>query len=295
MATVLVVDDAEVSRYLAGRLLERQEGMKAVYAENGREALAVIQREAPDLVLTDLRMPEMDGLTLVEAIRKAHPSLPVILMTAYGNEEVAIQALQKGAASYVPKQNLARDLSGTVQKILEVAQADRQHQRLMDCLTQTEARFVLESDPSLISPLVAHLQDNLRRMGLCDETELIRVAVALDEALLNAMHHGNLELNSGLREEDTDAYYALADARRQEAPYRDRRVHVTAQESRSEAVYVVRDGGPGFDPLIVPDPTDPANLTKVSGRGLLLIRTFMDEVRHNAEGNEITMIKRREG
>lgn len=293
MATVLVVDDAEVSRHLIGRLLERQEGLKVVYAEHGQEALAAIQRETPDLVLTDLRMPKMDGLALVEAVRKAHPALPVILMTAYGNEEIAIQALQRGAASYVPKQNLARELAGTVQKILEVAQADRQHRRLMDCLTQTEAQFVLESDPSLISPLVGHLQDNLRRMGLCDENDLIRVTVALDEALINAMHHGNLELNSDLRQEDADAYYALADARRQQAPYGDRRVHVTARESRSEAVYVVRDGGPGFDPLAVPDPTDPANLTKASGRGLLLIRTFMDEVQHNEKGNEITLVKRR--
>ena len=81
--------------------------------------------------------------------------------------------------------------------------------------------------------------------------------------------------------------------RRRESPYRDRRVHLWARESRDEATYVVRDEGPGFDPSALPDPTDPANLKKPSGRGLLLIRTFMDEVNHNAKGNEITMILRR--
>jgi anti-sigma regulatory factor (Ser/Thr protein kinase) len=59
------------------------------------------------------------------------------------------------------------------------------------------------------------------------------------------------------------------------------------------AVFVIRDEGPGFDVATVPDPTDPENFTKPSGRGLLLIRTFMDEVKHNAAGNEITLVRRR--
>lgn len=56
---------------------------------------------------------------------------------------------------------------------------------------------------------------------------------------------------------------------------------------------MIRDEGPGFDSTSLPDPTDPVNLEKVSGRGLLLIRTFMDEVRHNPKGNEIVLVKRR--
>ena len=55
-----------------------------------------------------------------------------------------------------------------------------------------------------------------------------------------------------------------------------------------------RDEGPGFDPATVPDPTDPANLEKASGRGLLLIRAYMDEVIHNRTGNQVTLVKRRE-
>ena len=59
-------------------------------------------------------------------------------------------------------------------------------------------------------------------------------------------------------------------------------------------MYVVRDEGPGFDPSALPDPLDPANMENASGRGLLLIRTFMTEVRHSERGNEITMIRRAE-
>ncbi|MHC4731929.1 MAG: ATP-binding protein, partial [Planctomycetota bacterium] len=76
--------------------------------------------------------------------------------------------------------------------------------------------------------------------------------------------------------------------------YCDRRVHITAKVTADEAVYVVRDDGNGFDPSTLPDPLDPANLEKASGRGLLLVRTFMDEVQHSERGNEVRMVKRRE-
>ena len=71
-------------------------------------------------------------------------------------------------------------------------------------------------------------------------------------------------------------------------------MHVTALLSTTEAVYMIRDEGGGFDVAGVPDPTDPVNLEKATGRGLLLIRTFMDHVSHNQAGNQITLIKRRD-
>ena len=57
-------------------------------------------------------------------------------------------------------------------------------------------------------------------------------------------------------------------------------------------MYVIRDEGPGFDPQEIPDATDPANIEKPFGRGLLLMQTFMDEIRFNDSGNEVTMVKK---
>jgi anti-sigma regulatory factor (Ser/Thr protein kinase) len=158
-----------------------------------------------------------------------------------------------------------------------------------------ESHFALENDRALIPPLVAELTENLTFMGLCDETELLRVTVALGAALDNAMIHGNLEISTEERDRDERTYQELTAQRRQQPTYRDRLVYVTAKESRTEAIYIVRDEGPGFDTSKLPDPTDPHNLEQVTNRGLLLIRAFMDEVRHNAKGNEITMVKRRGG
>ncbi|HVC93812.1 MAG TPA: response regulator [Pirellulales bacterium] len=294
MATVLIVDDSPIDRRLAKGLLEKRSDLAFLFAADGKEALDEIEQSQPDVVLTDLQMPEMNGLELVRAVRARFPLVPVILMTAQGSEDIAVQALSSGAASYVPKSRLAHELLNTVETVLGAAHAERHHARLMECLIRNQWLFVLDNDPSLVAAVVDHMQQHVTRLRLCDETGRIRLAVALEEALLNSLYHGNLEISSELRETDMRAYYALADVRRHSEPYRSRTVQVEATLSRDEAVYVVRDDGPGYDPSSLPDPTDPANLEKVSGRGLLLIRTFMDEVRHNAKGNEITMIKRRE-
>jgi CheY-like chemotaxis protein len=294
MATVLIVDDSAVDRRLAQGVLEKNPELAFLYAVDGADALEQIKISPPDLVLTDLQMPVMSGLELVRQVREKYPLIPVILMTAQGSEEIAVQALASGAASYVPKSRLARDLANTVENVLATARAHRHHARMMECVTRHHSTFVLDNDPSLIPAIVDHVQQQITRLRLCDETGRIRIAIALEESLLNALYHGNLEVSSELREQDARQYYALADERRREEPYRSRTVHFEANLGTQEMNFVVRDAGPGFNPHAVPDPTDPANLERASGRGLMLIRAFMDDVRHNDRGNEIVMTKRRE-
>ncbi|AKT36038.1 ATP-binding response regulator [Chondromyces crocatus] len=291
MVKVLVVDDSAIDRRLAAGFLRRA-GMEAVHAEHGAEALERITREAPDIVITDLQMPEMDGLELVEAIRRSHSGMPVVLMTAHGSEDIAVQALRRGAASYVPKRDLANTLVSTVQQILEVARRERQEQILRACLHAAEWHFELDNDIAQIPAVVGHLEQSVVRLGLCDEAMSLQVAVALREVLVNAIYHGNLEVSSALLEHGSH-FDELVRQRKSERPYCDRRVRLLARETREEAVYVITDEGPGFDPSTLPDPFDLENLEKPSGRGLLLVRTFMDEVTHNERGNEITLRLRR--
>ena len=297
---VLVVDDSAVERLRAGTALQGHSGpgsssdggIHVLYASNARAALDLIQQRRPALVVTDLVMPERDGLWLVKEIRSAYPSLPVVLMTAHGSEEIAAAALRAGAASYVPKKYLARDLRQTVETILRLAQADRE-QLIFPHLAVSEYQILLPNDLALVSPLVDFLQGHLGRVGLCREGEALRVAVALREALVNACTHGNLEAPGGLRETDYEGYLRCVAERQKQSPYKDRRVHVTARETPQEVVYTIRDEGPGFDTTSLPDPTDSENFKNASGRGLYLIRAFMDEVTFNEAGNEITLVKRR--
>jgi anti-sigma regulatory factor (Ser/Thr protein kinase) len=181
----------------------------------------------------------------------------------------------------------------TVDSVLAAACFDRQQRKLQEYWLQTELRFRLDNDPELISPLVVHVQQYLRQCSRCDETEIIRIGIALQEALTNAILFGNLELDYELRRKSPDEFTRLIDERRDAEPYRHRRVHVTIRESPFEGQYIVRDEGRGFDvATTMSQVQDPANLDRPRGRGLVLVRSFMTEVNHNPSGSEITMIHR---
>ncbi len=165
MPTILVVDDSAVDRQLVGGLLEKDDELQIEYAAHGAEALMVMNRLGIDLVVTDLVMPQMNGLELVAAVRREFPLVPVILTTSKGSEEIAVEALQKGAASYVPKRALARSLFDTVQRILAVSVRNRSHSQLMGCMTKSNSSFDLENDSRLFAPLVGYLQEEIARMA----------------------------------------------------------------------------------------------------------------------------------
>jgi len=292
MPNILVVDDSSVDRRLAGALLAKAGDWTIDYAINGKEALEKMHKASFDLVLTDLLMPGVSGLDLVAAVRVEFPHVPVILMTSRGSEEIAARALYEGAASYVPKRLLPRRLAETVDRLLHVSRRFQEPSPLLGRMTEVTCSFVLPNDARLADLLVTHLQDQAVQMGLCDQTECMRIGVALQEALANAMHHGSLQVGSECRESSPTEYHALIAERSLDPVYRDRFVHVTARLTRTEAVVTIRDEGQGFDPSRLPDPREATNLEKASGRGVLLMRSFMDEVRFEDNGRSVTLIKR---
>ncbi|NIL95946.1 MAG: response regulator [Planctomycetales bacterium] len=294
MARILIVDDSAVDRQMIEGILEEATDFECEFATDGDLALEQIERTPPDLVLTDLVMPRLDGLELVTTVRRDHPAIPVVLMTSKGSAKIAADALVAGASSYVPKTELLNSLIDTIRNVLAVSAGIRSHERLMENLRRRRVVFDLPNDSTHIASLVGFVQDQVAFLGLCDEAEQIRFGVALEEALSNAMYHGNLEADSCLKEEDANAFDQLVGQRRREAPYCDRRIFVDADLEQDKAVVVVRDEGPGFDPSSLLDPTDPENLDRVHGRGVLLMRTFMDEVQFSERGNQVTLIKRRQ-
>jgi len=292
LATLLVVDDSVFDHEVIARLLQVVEGLRVIFASGGKEAMETLDRELPQLILTDLIMPDMDGLELVQQVRDRFPSIPMILMTAFGSEEAAMRALRAGAANYIPKKDLARDLVETVRGILRMCTVDRHRRQLLRSLNRRESAFLLENDPNLIASLLELVQEELDGLGLFDRMGRIRVGIALQEALTNALFHGNLEVSSELRQEDERLFLKEAEARRCREPYTSRRIRVIIRVDHHAATFIIGDEGPGFDTSRFDRPIDREDLVKIGGRGLLLIRTFMDEVAFNAAGNLITMVKR---
>lgn len=124
----------------------------------------------------------------------------------------------------------------------------------------------LPSDLTLMNSVLEYLLDRVDKLGLV-QVEQSNLFVALDEAFVNAVKHGNRNEPGKL-------------------------LRVTAELSAREAIFTVEDEGEGFDVHEIPDPTDPANLFKSSGRGVLLIYNIMDEVEYSRGGAKLRMVKR---
>ena len=182
-----------------------------------------------------------------------------------------------------------------VRNTLSLRRKTNHRERLMQCMTEMHFRFELPNDSQVAAQAIHYIQEAVARRSLCEEGEETRIGVALDEALTNALIHGNLEVSSDSREDGDGSFERLIELRRSKPGYKDRLVYVNGQFTRESIVIKIRDEGPGFDPSKLPDPTDPENLTKASGRGVLLMRAFMDEVLYNDTGNEITLVKYAKG
>src|SRR6185295_7966789 len=174
--------------------------------------------------------------------------------------ETAVQAMKLGAYDYLKKPFPLADLELMIHKAYEHGQARKEEESAKsepECLIETVKHYQLTNQPDLIAPLINRLRADLKQLELFDPTEETRVAIALREALSNAIEHGNLEVSSILREDDDDSYTRLIEERSHQMPYAERRVDLIARESTKGVVYVVQDEGRGFNPDDLPDPTDP--------------------------------------
>ena len=296
MTTALVVDDSSVDRSLVNSLLSSSTSLEIQYAENGAVALDCIRTTPPDIIITDLNMPEVNGLTLVETVHADFSRIPIVLITAHGSEELAVQALKRGAASYVPKASLGRDLVTTVMHVLAVSRAEHKLKEMRSHWLDARSSFQIPNDHNLISPLVGQIRELVNGMQLFDETEVIQLSMALEEAVSNALYHGNLELTA--EQLDSVEYdisasenVSIVDTRREASPYKDRSIFVDVELNRDVARFTVRDEGPGFDHAEVPSPAEVVASEKLSGRGLTQMRLFLDEIRFNDRGNEVVLVK----
>ncbi len=291
MDSILVVDDSATDRTRISGLLLKHDGYAVTHAVDGADALLQLAEQPVDLVLTDLQMPGMDGLQLVREMKKHHPQIPVILTTGVGSEEIAVQAMKDGAASYVNKSSAATWLHENVERVLAARVEALSNAEVLRKIVADEYTLSLENDRVLMATTARFLRQAVQAVHLCPEADVPRIGVALEEALLNACLHGNLELDSKLREGDGDLFESLARERSAQSPWKERRVKVTASISPQQMKVQIEDEGQGFDPGNLPDPTDPENLLKPHGRGVMMMRLFLDDVRYNERGNQVTLIK----
>ena len=168
---VLVVDDKQMMRDSVGAILQRA-GYTVVVAVNGEDGLAKIKKHRPAVVVTDLMMPEMNGLEMLEAIRETDQDLPVVLMTAYGTVGDAVKAMKEGAFDFVQKPFEGDQLIMVVRRAIE-------HRRLSqenDALKRDRSPGPREQGPALVGssgPMRA-LAQQIRQVAQSSGTVLIQ-------------------------------------------------------------------------------------------------------------------------
>ncbi|NOY65197.1 MAG: sigma-54-dependent Fis family transcriptional regulator [Nitrospirae bacterium] len=115
---VLVIDDEAIVRVSCERVL-RPEGFEVVVTSRGDEAIELLEKEPYDVVLTDLKMPDMDGLEVLKIIKERWPDIQVIIITGYGTISTAVQAIKMGAYEYIEKPFTPQDILQVVEKVIK--------------------------------------------------------------------------------------------------------------------------------------------------------------------------------
>ncbi len=134
MENILVVDDEKNYTMIIGEILQ-EEGYTSITASSGMEALDILNNEIIDLILTDVKMPGMSGIQLLENIKEINPDIPVIIMTAYGSVEKAVDAMHRGAYTFILKPFENQALIAHIAKALSVYKIVQENSRLRDAIS----------------------------------------------------------------------------------------------------------------------------------------------------------------
>jgi serine/threonine-protein kinase RsbW len=257
---ILIVDNNDELRALLEQALG-QLGHEVIVTGERENALARNDLETFDLVISDLTEAELNGQPVGDLQRKRLLT-PVNSSTP---EPQIIKAFKMGAANYLRLPYKPEELRHIVEQTLSYKLRYVDDPSLLPHVHE-KIEFELPSDLSLMNGVLEYLQERVSKLGLIrpDRSNLF---IALDEAFVNAVKHGNKSDPTKL-------------------------LKITAELSPTEACFTVEDEGEGFDINEIPDPCDPANLFRTSGRGVLLIYNIMDEVEYNAQGNRVKMVKR---
>jgi len=293
-AKILVVDDEEVIRYSLQKKLSRL-GYKVISMEKAEDVLYLLKNgEKVDLVITDIKLRKMDGIELLRRIHGLDDPIPVLIITGHGNVEDAIRALRYGASDFIRKPFDINDVASSVRVILNRKHEKKMAERFARFVVYEKGCYRIPVDESIINAISYNLTKNLVPTGLCNNTTAENISLALQEAISNAMFHGCLEISSSIREElGIKGYNDEIEKRKVDEKYANRRVTITYELNNDYVEYTIEDEGAGFDYNSLPDPRDPENFFRNSGRGLLIIRIHLDEVIWNEKGNALRLRKYR--
>ncbi|MDQ3686206.1 MAG: ATP-binding protein [Acidobacteriota bacterium] len=263
---ILIVDSNAELRTLLLEVLSEL-GHDVVATGNREDAVERDDLEDFDLIISDLTDEADGGVQILSELKRKRLLVPIVVSSEEANHHGVIKAFKLGAANFLRRPYDDAELRNIVEKTLGYKLRFVEDMKVLPFVHE-KIEFELPSDLSLMNGVLHFLHERVAQLGVI-RPESSNLFIALDEAFVNAVKHGNKGDTSKL-------------------------VRITAELSSKEARFTIEDEGDGFKVNEIPDPLDPANLFKASGRGVLLIYNIMDEVAYNERGNSLTMVKRAE-
>jgi serine/threonine-protein kinase RsbW len=258
---ILIVDNNDELRVILEAVLGKL-GHQVVVTGDREQALAREDLDEFDLIISDLTdEPETEDRPISELQRKHL----LVAIPVEGVKPDVIKAFKFGAGNYLRLPYDKEELREIVEQTLSYKLRYVDDPTLLSH-THEKIEFEIPSDLTLMNGVLQYLLERVSKLGLITP-EGSNLFVALDEAFVNAVKHGNKNDPTKL-------------------------IRVGAELSPTEAAFTIEDEGEGFDVQTIPNPCDPSNLFKSSGRGVLLMYNIMDEVEYNAQGNRVKMVKR---
>lgn len=188
METILIVDDEKHYRLILSEVLE-EEGYHSFTAASGMEALDLLTSQIIDVVLTDVKMPGMTGIDLLEKIKEINPDLPVIIMTAFGSVEKAVEAMQKGAYTFILKPFENEALIAHIAKSISMYRIVQENARLRDAV---QTRYQFDNIIGKSKPM-QNLYEIIRKVAPTNATVLIEGESGTGkEMVARSIHYNSL-------------------------------------------------------------------------------------------------------
>lgn len=290
---VLIIDGASPLRSeLRHALMDKGCLVKLFSAVD--KGLVELARSHYDLLIVRVERADQKSMRPLMDAKRISPETLFILLASRATSEGAVTALREGASDLLLEPFSAEDVANSAETAIAPLREEMHAQKVFCCIVQESREFLIPSDEPAIGPVVDILVENLTRAGVCSMIESRLVAMALTEAIANAMYHGNLNISPRLKL-DLSAAEFLEEIRKRKKieEFNARKIRIRCDLTPAEVKYVISDDGEGFDHReALSAAVTPADLDSHEGRGLFLLRSIMDEVTYNEKGNEVTLIKR---
>ncbi len=286
---VLIVDDEEILRNILSRFL-KQANFEPIEAKDGKEAIELFKISNPALIISDIMMPKMDGLTLLNEIKKLDNNAMVILMTGYGNEDILLEALRGGALNFFKKPFNFHELIKFVEHALKHKKEPQFDALYSEHLVEEIKSFSFPTEETNILPIVNQITLHLKK--IVPESEILNIKIGIEEILTNAIEHGNLGITFDEKQKaiEEGKWGEFIESRLNINNNRKKLIKINSKLTQEKFEIVVTDEGEGFDWQSLPEVTAD-NLLRYNGRGIFLTKIYFDEVIFNEKGNEVTLVK----